>query len=265
MKKKKIVLITIIFILLAFLIFLIYLLLHNYILKKNFENDIISFSSKNQEPIFKIEDIVMFTNCDVKNKTSSPSNFTIENLYLYTDIAIFLSNSSNENTMEQTLKKVSITNIKFDTMPNSGTPNLYFKGLNQFAKSEFDENNLIESNLDFEISSENEIDFTKPILFNNLANPITLTYINSNIKTDYTITDTSTPLTYDSSLLKRCNVLLNDISCKLSFDIYITNNLDQEFKSSVFITIPTEDGEKTIYDGAITKKEKTNYTFYRYK
>ena len=265
MDKKKIILSVIIIILLIILIFLGYLLINKYIIKTNFENQIVGFANKNEEAVFKIDNITMFSNCDAKHKTSSASNFTIENLYQYTDIAIFLSNVSDELTMENTLKKVSIANIKFNTSPSLGTPKLYFKNLNQFAKSELNENNVINDSLEFTISSEDQENLDTPILYNNLANPITLSYINSNIRTDYTITDTSTPITYDSSLLKRCNISLNDISCSLSFDIYITNNLDEEFKSSIFLDIPLESEGKSIYDGAITKKEQVNYLFYRYK
>ena len=74
---------------------------------------------------------------------------------------------------------------------------------------------------DFTVTAENEANLDNPILYNNLANPITLSYSNQNIKSDFTITDTSTPITYDGSLLKRCNVDLASISCKLSFDIYL--------------------------------------------
>ena len=264
MDKKKIILITIIFILVLILIFLSYLLLYNYTLKKNFENDILDFANKNETQVFKINNITLFSNCDAKNKTSSASNFTIENLYQYTDLAIFLKTDS-DLTMKNTLKKVTISNINFDKIPVLGQPKLYFKSLNQFAKSDIIEENEINDNLEFNISSLDETDLNTPTLYNNLANPITLSYVNSNIKTDYTLTDTSLPITYDSSLLKRCNILLDDLSSKLSFDIFITNNLDQEFKTTVYIDIPLSDGEKNIYDGAITKKENVNYTFYRYK
>ena len=104
-----------------------------------------------------------------------------------------------------------------------------------------------------------------PTLYNNLANPIVLSYVNSNIKTDYTITDTTTPITYDGSLLKRCNILLNSIDCSISFDIYIISNLNQEFKCTVCIDIPLETDNETIYDGSITTKKDTNFVFYRYK
>lgn len=207
----------------------------------------------------------MFSSCDSKNKTSSANHFTIENLYQYTDIALFIESTTAEKTLENTLKEVSIQNIQFNTKPNLGEPNLYFKSIHQFSKSELIDENKIQDHLDFSISSEDSANLDTPTLYNNLANPITLTYINSNIKTDYTITDTSVPITYDGSLLKRCNVSLENIQARISFDIYITNNLDQKFKSSVYLDIPLENGETSILNGSITERKTINTTFYRYE
>ena len=132
-------------------------------------------------------------------------------------------------------------------------------------KSEISEENLINENLDFNITSEDEVNLDKPTLYNNLANPIVLSYINHNIKTDYTITDTSTPMTYDGSLLKRCNILLNNIACSFSFDVYVTNNISQEFKCTIYIDIPLDLDNQSIYNGNITLKKDTNFNFYRYR
>ena len=221
MNKKKNLLIVIIVILLVFIFFVSFFIFNRHMLKANFENDILPFASKNQNTIFKINKITFFSSCDAKNKTASNSNFTIEDLYQYTDIALFITSTSEEKTFENTLKKVSINNIKFTSSPTLGEPKLYYKNINNFAKSEISEENLINENLDFNITSEDEVNLDKPTLYNNLANPIVLSYINHNIKTDYTITDTSTPMTYDGSLLKRCNILLNNIACSFSFDVYV--------------------------------------------
>ena len=264
-KKKKIAIIIIILLLIAELI-LAYLLFQQYVIKANFEKDIILFATKNDKTIFSIPKIVLFSSCDAKNKSTSSTNFTIENLYQYTDIALFInSNSTEEKTLENTLKKVNLCNIKYSTMPELGEPKLYFKGLNQFAKSDLIEENEIKDNLDFIITSENETDLDTPTLYNNLANPITISYVNQNIKSDYTLTDTSIPITYDGSLLKRCNIPLNSIKCRVSFDIYITNNLDQEFKSSIYLDIPLEEQEQSIYNGTINLTKNTDFIFYRYK
>ena len=114
-KKIKIILSIIVFILLIIVFILAYILLNKYILKVNFENDVLPFASKNDKTIFQINKITFFSNCDAKNKTNTANNFTIENLYQYTDLAIFISSSSSEEkTMENTLKKVSIENIKYN-------------------------------------------------------------------------------------------------------------------------------------------------------
>ncbi len=142
---------------------------------------------------------------------------------------------------------------------------MYFKPLSKFSKSDLIEENKITNTLDFVITSEDETNLDTPVLYNNLANPITLSYVNQNIKSDYTITDTSTPITYDGSLLNKCNIDLPSLACKISFDIYITNNLDEKFKSSVFIEIPLQTKEKSITDGNINLIENTNFIFYRYE
>ena len=265
MNKKKFLTI-IVFILFIFVFILAYLLFQKYVLKSNFEKDILPFANKNDKTVFQVNKIVMFSNCDAKNKTGSVTNFTIENLYQYTDIALFINSSSTEEkNLENTFKKVSISNIQYTTSPELGQPKLYFKGLNQFAKSDLVAENEIHDTLDFTITSEDEANLDTPTLYNNLANPITLSYVNENIKSDYTITDTSTPITYDGSLLKRCHIDLNSISCKLTFDIYITNNLEEEFKTTVFLAIPLETQEKSIYDGNVNVTQNGNFVFYRYK
>lgn len=119
--------------------------------------------------------------------------------------------------------------------------------------------------MDFSISSSDEANLDVPTLYNNLANPITLSYVNQNIKSDYTITNTADAISYDGSLLKKCNVPLSSLNCNISFDIFITNNLDQEFKCSVFLDIPLENNGQSIYDGNLKVTQNTNFTFYRYK
>ena len=261
----KIILICIIILLVIILIFLSQKNLKKFKQQKEFENSVISFAKNNETTIFSINKVVFFSSSDSKNKSSSKSNFTIENLYTYTDIALFINNNSEENTIKNTLKKVKISNIQYTQKPIIGEPNLYYKSINDFAKSKFDENNLIQNELEFEITSEDKADLTKPILYNNCANPITLSYINQNVKTDYTITNTSNPITYDGTLLKKCGVTLNSIKTSISFDIEIESNNNENFKTQIFLDIPYENEEKSIYDGNLTVKKNTNFNFYRYE
>ena len=248
-KIKKIILTIIVIILIIILGILSEQFVQKQIAKKSFENKVLDFANKNQTTIFSIDKIVLFSSCDSKNKTSSQTNFTIENLYAYTDIAIFINNNSDEHTLENTLKSLKISNIKITQNQNIGQPNLYYKSINDFAKSNW---------------TEDQTDLSKPTLYNNCANPITLSYINQNIKTDYTILDTTNPITYNGTLLKRCGVTLSSIKSSISFEISIENNKNEKFRTQVYIDIPYEDGEKTIYDGSLTLNKKTNFRFHRY-
>lgn len=263
-KKLKIASI-ITLLLLIFALVLANLLFTRIYLKQAFENSVMNFSKKNESTIFQIKNITFFSSCDAKNKNISSSNFTIENLYQYTDMALFISSPNPEKGLENTLKSVYIDNIKFTKTPELGIPNLYYKNIENFAKSEIVDTNVINDRLDFSISSDDVTNLDSPVLYNNLANPIVLSFVNQNIKSDYTITDTSKAITYDGSLLKRCEILLNSIRTSISFDIYITNNLNQEFKCSVFVDIPIDTDSSSLYDGTITLKKDTNYIFYRYK
>lgn len=268
-KNKKLVkqiIFTILIIVLIVILFFLFNHIYNQLRKKKeFENEILSFSEKNEETVFSINKIVFFSSCDSKNKTSSQTNFTIENLYAYTDIAIFIDNGQKEISSENTLKNVKITNIKFTKQPELGTGNLYYKNVNNFAKSEIDENNKIENELQFETTTEDEVDLSKPVLYNNCANPITLSYVNQNIKTDYTMTDTQNPITYNGKLLKRCGVSVNSINTSISFDIEIQNNKKQKFRTTIYFDIPYEDEDKSINDGSIVVEKNAKFNFYRYE
>lgn len=118
MDKKKLIL-TIITFTLSIIVFILGSMLFNkYFLKSRFENNVLSFAEKNDKTVFQINKITFFSNCDAKTKTGSASNFTLENLYQYTDLAIFINNpSSQEKSLENTFKKVYINNIKFNKIP----------------------------------------------------------------------------------------------------------------------------------------------------
>ena len=136
-----------------------------------------------------------------------------------------------------------------------------YKNINNFAKSSFDINNLINDTITFETTSEDEIDYSKPILYNNCANPITLCYVNSKIKDNYTLSAEIENLEHNGSLLKTCGITLNSISCQVSLVINITNNLDETFTCPLTLNIPLSTESSTIYDGNLTLKDSTNYNF----
>lgn len=127
MSKKIKILTIIVFLLLILVVIFAFLLSQKYVIKSNFEQDILPFANKNDKTVFEVNKVVLFSNCDAKNKTGSATNFTIENLYQYTDLAIFINHSSTEEkTLKNTLKKVSITNIQYTTTPEVRTTTVIF-------------------------------------------------------------------------------------------------------------------------------------------
>ena len=83
------------------------------------------------------------------------------------------------------------------------------------------------------------------------------------------MSDISSDVIYDGSLLRKCGVVLSDISSYVSFNINIVNNYNQKFVANVYIEIPLEDtvtGD-SIYNGRFVKKiEGTNLIkFFRIK
>ena len=262
--KKVVYILTFIFLLflLIFLVNIVYASFSNKLFLDNYIENIANRFKKNE---FSVDKIVFFSSCTSDSTINSNSTTTINNLLQYTDIAIFINNSTDNFTAANTLKSVSISDISFNTNPSLGTPNLYYKNLNSFATPTVISDNVLKTDLVFEVSSEDEIDYNKPILFNNCANPITLSYVNSNIKDDYTISSTDNSITYDGSLLKKCNVLLNDINCSFSFIINIENNIGQQFKCPVYIDIPLSNDSTSIYDGSYTYIYNPDYDFFLYE
>ena len=299
MKKSDIILSIILLIgivLLAVLLPIVLKTAKTYAASNDFADSFVKFQQENVETIFSIDKITYFSSCNAKGDTNSNSSFTISDLYQYTDIAIFLNpynenssneiaireNSSNENQISEnlssqnstgkksssenlisknTLKSVTISDIEYDLKPSIGTQNLYYKSISDFAKPEFHEENLVKDSITFDTTSENEIDYSKPILYNNCANPITLCYVNSNLKDNYTFSNDISNLTYNGSLLKMCGITLSSLNCQISFTITITNNLDEKYSCPLILNIPLSTESSTIYDGNLTIKDSANYKF----
>ena len=215
---------------------------------------------------FSINKIVYFSTANAESSINQNSSFTINNLYQITDIAIFINNSANGiYTNENTLKKVTLSNIEFSLLPSSGEPNLYYKSLNNFAKNVFDDKQKINQFIVFETTSESEVDYSSPVLYNNTANPITLCYVNSNITTNYTLADNISNLSYDGNLLKQCSITLNSIACKVSFSMIIENNSNETFTCPISLNIPLSTESSTIYDGSLSLTDKVDYKFIKIK
>lgn len=265
MLKKKIVLCTMLIFSTVILIYLVTIVFKdvNYKIKQeNNEKSIYEFIENNKKDVFTIDKITYFSSANAKSNINSNSSFNITDLEQYTDIAIFINNHADgQFNLENTLKTLKLSDVKFNLMPSIGEPRLFYKNINSFAKPEYDNSQEINDTIEFNISSEEEIDYSSPTLYNNCANPISLTYVNSNLKDNYTLTENVSNISYDGSLLKKCNITLNSISCQLSFVITIVNNLDETFTCPVNLQIPLSTEKSTIYDGSIVFKSDVNYKF----
>ena len=264
MKRTNIILtiIVIIFaIILAFLTSLTYKDFKKTNSSNSFYNSVLDFTQKNSKKVFSIDKITYFSSSNANISTNSNSVFTISDLYQYTDIAIFINRAEKDYTNENTLKSVELNDINFSLKPAVGNPNLYYKSLSDFATPKFQADNLITDELTFNTTSEDEIDYSTPTLYNNCANPITLCYVNSNIKDKHTLFNDVSNISYNGSLLKTCNITLNSISCKIDFVIKIVNNLDETFVCPLSLNIPLSTESSTIYDGSLTLKDNTSYEF----
>ncbi len=263
MPKKKYIFYVVFILLILLLFFLSFWSIKLSTQKSRSKKELVKSLNIDHSSPFSVNKIVYFSSANAKSEINANSSFTITDLYQYTDIAIFINNNSDDGNFNatNTLKKVNLSDISFNLKPSIGTPNLYFKNINDFTNNNFDESKKIENNIDFEISSDDEIDYSKPILYNNCANPITLCYVNSNLKSDYTLSDNMSHISYDGSLLKRCGITLNSIACKISFVINITNNLDEVYSCPFILNIPLSTENSTVYDGSLILNNSVNYNF----
>ena len=116
-------------------------------------------------------------------------------------------------------------------------------------------------NNSYDISSAEALDYSKPQIYSDASNPITLEYMNL-IKSNYLVSDIENPLVYNGSLLKRASIDLTSISGNITFKIHIKNILGENYVATVKIAIPLKDdvSGSIIYDGSFTK-EITTKTF----
>lgn len=248
----------ILFFLLLIFILLIITSFNIYYNKYSFQNSMISFLEMNSKNIFSIDNIHIFSSATAQN-TSTNSSWNL-NIHQYSDIAIYINNHANDYfTPENTIKSLTINNIKFNHDVN-GTPNIFYKDVYNFGKYVKDDNNIIYNDLEYSIiPTTDTISYDKPQLYSTCSNPITLSYINSDIKQNYNILDNTISL--DGSILKKCNIPLSAIENSISFTINLTNNLDKLFKANVYIDIPLSTATDSIYEGKIIQNNNRENLF----
>ena len=231
-----------------------------YKINDSFSDSIDEIARLNSKTVFSIDRIYLYSSADATSNETTKPVWDL-NIFQFTDIALYINNRADEGvTYENTIKELTIDNVKFNNI-QSGTPALYYKNVNDFAKLTNSEENKIGDSLEFNIINSGEADYSTPVIYSNCQNPITLEYVNTGMKENTVISDISTPLTYDGSLLRKSGILISQMECTLSFRITIINNYNQKYVATVYIDIPLEDSlnNTSIYDGKIIRNlENTN-------
>ena len=225
-----------------------------YVVNEKFADSVSEIARLNSKTVFSIDRIYLYSSADANSNETNKPIWDLD-IFQFTDIALYINNRDESGvTYENTIKTLTIDNVKFNGL-ETGNPKLYYKNVNDFAKLDINEENEIKDSKEFNIVNSGDADYTKPVLYSNCQNPITLEYVNSEMKENTTISDISQPLTYDGSLLQKSGISLNSIKCNLSFRVTIVNNYNQKFVATVYIDIPLEDSftNESIYNGSIVK------------
>lgn len=257
------------FLIILLLIVLIYVLYHFIFLKfrnkSKLENDSITLSENIKNSPFTLSKLIVYSSSYGENQnTNFQKNNWILNISQYSDIAIYLDHSGEELNSSNTVKKLSLENFHLSS-PKLGNPALYYLDSLNFGTSNFNENYKIVDSIEFTVLNDenknNDIQSNTPVFFTDCSNPITLKYINSSIKENYTVTSNE-PIFFDGRLLQMADIPLNDLETNLQFSIHLVNHENKDFYYDISIPIDLEDEEKSVYDGNILiEKEFENSKF----
>lgn len=256
--NKQIIFLIIVFIAIIILCLLINLIYTKHKAKTNFESDLLS--SNDYSDTFSVDKIVLYSSANATSNETSRNLWNI-NVYQFTDMAIYLNNNSESSlSSKNTIKELYIDNIKYSPLPEKGTPELYYKAIVNFGIPSLKDENLVQDKLNFKIiNSKDTLDTNTASFYETCQTPITLQFVNKDIKANAIIPNTGEALVFDGSLLSKTNIALNNIKTSISFNINLTNNLDEKYVYNVNFEIPLEDNEHSIYKGNI-KKEITEFS-----
>lgn len=245
-----------------FIVFLLYYnLIFSFVLAKNhFANEMIALADENEKPIFNIQKVLLYSNANAIDNSKDQSLKNV-NICQYSDISIYIDNTStiSELTNENTIKQLYIDDIKATSV--LGTKVLHYKSPLDFGKYKeilAPTDNRIDFNI-INTNSENEsTDYSNPTFYTDCSNPITLGYVNNDILTNYSVSESSSTITFNGKVLKEANINLDDINYTLTFKIHIVNNLNQKFSYNMNLNVNLNDENGGIYNGYIYKGKTTS-------
>lgn len=269
--RKKVMTFRIIFfivILVLIIGFFIYRYNHNNNEKKNnIITEISNTIAPKEDTIFKIDNILLYSSANATNNSDTQKDYWNLNIYQYTDISLNINNyvNSDKLTSKNLVKNLYIDNVNFSTKPTLGNPSLFYKNPNSLGIGIVNDlDKQIDGKMNFSVISKNEdIDYTIPSFYADCSNPLTLSYVNSNVYSSLILENNSGAITFDGTLLKKSNTLLSNIRATIDFTIHIINSNDDEYVCNVSLPISLEDNDSTIYDGHFVK-QLTNLDDYKF-
>ena len=267
-KIKNVKLAFAILIILAFVLFLLYynFVFSTAIAKNKFANQMIEISDENENPIFSIQKILLYSSA---NAIDNSENQSLKDLSIcqYSDISIYIDNSqsSSELTDENTVKELYIDNIVITSPLDKGNKILNYKNPLSFGKYK-DISELSNNRIDFNIINTNQQNennnYDKTTFYTDCSNPITLGYLNKDILTNYSVSENASTVSFNGKVLKEANINLDDIAYTLNFTIHIVNNLNQNFAYNMKLDVTL--GEDTYTNGYTYRGKTTSGNEYRF-
>ncbi|MCI8471137.1 hypothetical protein [Romboutsia ilealis] len=273
MKKFKIKNEKLLFTILIIALFIVFLLYYNLVFsvvfaRNNFANEMIEISDENENPIFNIQKILLYSSANAIDNSEDQSLKDMS-ICQYTDISIYLdnTNTSSELTDENTIKQLYIDNIVATSDADIGTKILNYKNpldFGKYKKIEEAENNRIDFNI-INTNSENENnDYANPTFYTDCSNPISLGYMNKDILTNYAVSEDANTISFNGKVLQEANINLEDINYTLSFKIHIINNLNQKFVYNMKLNVHLDDDNGGIYNGYVYKGKTVSGNEYQF-
>ena len=271
MKKIKIkhhkTVLTIFILLLCILSFLYYdLIFRVSYAKDEFSTQVEKVAEQNENPIFKIQKILIYSSANAIDKSENESLQDLSILQ-YSDIAITIDNTSTvyDLTNENTVKNLYIDNISITTGSDKGQQYVNYKSAFDFAKyKEIEE--LDGDKIEYKIVSTNDennnTDYAQPTFYADCSNPITLEYMNQDIITNYAASSDSNTISFNGKVLQEAGIDLKVINYTLNFTIHIVNNLNEEFICPVRLKVDLSGNDGGIYKGE--KNENISVSGYEY-
>lgn len=267
---KNVKLAFVILIILAFITFILYyiFILSSSSAKNKFANQMIEISDENENSIFNIQKILLYSSATAVDESEDQSLKNM-NISQYSDLSIYIDNTSyiTDLTNENTIKELYIDNIVISSNSDKGSKLLNYKNPLNFGKYkdiEAPENNRIDFNI-INTNSENENrDYSQPSFYTDCSNPITLGYLNKGLLTNYSVSEGSSTVSFNGKILQEANVNLEDINYTLNFKIHIVNNLNQKFVYDMSLNVNLNDDNGGIYNGYVYRGKTTSGSEYRF-